>query len=197
VSKSARNDNKPDNRVAANDDRPAAKRAAHPWADVGGIDYGPAVAALGDLVAWAFGLAAADVADWPEGTLRVRSTRKYVLARLRGKHPRGTPYEDILFTAGLLARIFESEIGLDASAVVAVLDRLGLPTEVVPIVPRASPPPRATHGRGPARATPPELWSVFAETYRRLEAEGLLDDNEPDAVPCGECGHLPRYRNAA
>src|SRR5262249_35780055 len=119
VSKSAKNDNRV---TAKNDNRPTAKRP-HPWADaIDGIDYGPAIAALHDLVTWAFGLALTDVADWPEGQRRVRAVRKHVRARLAGKHPRAVPYEDIFFTAGLLARIFEAEIGLDMAEMVAVLD---------------------------------------------------------------------------
>jgi len=184
VSKSAKNDNRT---TPKNDNRLPKARRPHPWADIDGIDYGPAIAAIGDLVAWAFDLAAADVADWPEGQRRVRTTRRYVVARLRGKRPRGTPFEDILFTAGLLARIFEAEIGLGMSEMVAVLDRIGLPTEVVPLMPRAQPHARMPlHGRHPMGVRPIE--PVFEDEF---------DDDEPGAAPCGECGHRPRYRNAA
>ena len=204
MSKSARNDNKNDNKpgTAANDNRATAPRARHPWADaIDGIDYGPAIAALGDLIAWAFDLAAADVTDWPEGKRRVRTTKKYVLARLRGRRPRGVPFEDVLFTAGLLARIFEAEVGLGMSQMVAVLDRLGLPTEVVPLMPRpqhAAPAARTVPRARPAsRAVSSEVLALFTDTLRRLNAEGLLDDDELDAVPCPGCGHGPRIRNAA
>jgi len=193
VSKSAKNDNRT---TAKNDNRATtAKRATHPWADINGIDYGPAVAALGDLVAWTFDLAAADVADWPEGRRRVKSTRRYVLARLRGHRARRVPFEDILFTAGLLARIFETEFGLGMSEMVAVLDRIGLPTEVVPLMPRVQPHARTPLGR-PAVATGPFLRRSVA-----IDA--------PVAPPCEDCGHSPAvceecgcdlcpgYRNAA
>jgi len=185
VSKSAKNDNRT---APRNDNRPQKARRPHPWADINGIDYGPAIAAIGDLVTWTFDLAAADVADWPEGQRRVRSTRRYVLARLRGKRPRGIPFEDILFTAGLLARIFEAEIGLGMSEVIAVLDRIGLPTEVVPMVPRVQPHARIPlRGRYPAGVRPAE--PIFEDEF---------DDDESDGSPCGECcGHRPRYRNAA
>ena len=109
----------------------------HPWV-IGGIDYGPAVAAIHDLAAWAFDLATRDVTEWPEGRRRVAAARRFVLARLRGKRPRGVPFEDVLFTAGLLARIFEAELRLSMPDVVAIFDRLGFPTEAVPLVPRAS-----------------------------------------------------------
>jgi len=175
VSKSA----KKKNHTAANDNRAAAgKRAAPPSAELGGVDYGPAVAALSDLIAWAFDLASADVADWPEGRRRVRATRKYVRARLHGTCPRGVPYEDVLFTAGLLARIFEAEVGLDMSAMVAVLDQIGLPTEVVPLMPRDQP-----HAHIPVGAP------VFPDRMRPVV--------RAVPAPCQECGQVARYRNAA
>lgn len=186
---------KNDNRTAPKHARATARRP-HPWADIGGIDYGPAIAALGDLVTWAFDLAAADVADWPEGRRRVSTTRRYVLARLRGRHARGVPFEDVLFTAGLLARIFEAEIGLGMSEMVAVLDRIGLPTEVVPMMPRVQPHARMPLGRP---AVSPEIVALFREAHRELEAKGLLEllDDELEHTPCDQCGHRPRYRNAA
>jgi len=153
------------------------KPAAHPWV-IDGIDYGPAIAAAGDLAAWAFELAAKDVADWPEGQRRVRNARRYVLGRLRGKHPRTTPFEDVLFTAGLLARIFEADIGLGMSDVVAILDDFGLPTEVVPLSPRAQ-----RHVRAPHQPAVP----------LRPRPAGIAALPEP----CEECGCFPRFRNAA
>lgn len=112
-----------------------AKPPAHPWV-IGGIDYGPAIATVRDLSAWAFDLAARDVADWPEGQRRVRTARHFVLDRLRGKCPHPTPLGDVLFTASLLTRIFDADLRLGMSEMVAILDRLGLPTELVPLMPR-------------------------------------------------------------
>ncbi len=109
--------------------------AKHPWV-VGRIDYGPAIAAVHDLAAWAFDLAARDVDDWPESRRRVKNARRFVLGRLRGKDVTRVPYEDVLFTAGLLARIFEEDLRLPMAHIVAALDKLGLPTEVVPLMPR-------------------------------------------------------------
>ncbi len=201
---------KNDNHTAPKRARPTATRP-HPWADVGGIDYGPAVAALGDLVAWAFDLAAADVADWPEGRRRVKTTRRYVHARLRGRHPRSVPSEDVLFTAGLLARIFEAEVGLGMSEMVAVLDRIGLPTEVVPLMPRVQPHARMPIGkptpvpgaavlvRTAAQTVRAELLAAFRDAHAELAAKGLLDllDDELEHTPCDQCGPRPRYRNVA
>jgi hypothetical protein len=203
---------KNDNRTAPKYAPRATARRPHPWADVGGVDYGPAIAAIGDLVTWAFDLAAADVADWPEGRRRVRATRRYVLARLGGRRVRGVPSEDVLFTAGLLARVFEAEAGLGMSEMVAVLDRIGLPTEVVPLMPRVQPHARMPLGRpsplagsphatrrAPAPPVSPEIVALFRDAHRELEAKGLLEllGDEPEHTPCDQCGNRPRHRNAA
>jgi len=175
VSKSAKNDNR---RTPANDNRPsaAAKVAAAPRIE--GIDYRRAIDAISDLTTWALDLADADVADWPEGRRRVRNARRFVLARLRGKNPRSVQFEDVIFTAGLLARIFEAELGFSMSQIVGALDEIGLPTEVVPLRPRVQP---STHVVIRPAVVPPR---------ERLPT--------PTACPgCAHCGHGSRYRNAA
>lgn len=129
------------------------------------VDYGPAVAAFHDLVAWAFDLAERDVAAWPEGRRRVSAARQFVLDRLRGKRRRGVPAEDILFTAGLMARIFEADLRLPMSDMVAILDRLGFPTEVVPLMPRAQ-----SSARGPQHPPTTPLRSRAASTGRPASA---------------------------
>jgi len=186
MSKSPKNDNRT---APKNDNRPTARRP-HPWSDVNGIDYGPAIAAIGDLIAWTFDLAKNGVADWPEGQRRVRSTHRYVLARLRGGRARRVPFDDILFTAGLLSRIFETEIGLGMSEMVYVLDKLGLPTEVVPLMPRVQPHARIPLGRP---RYPSAVRDALAAAIEVLDLS-LDDDCDPD--PCDECGR-PRHRNAA
>ena len=198
MSKSPRNDNRmkrargPSRPSAKNDNRATAprKRGLHPWAEsVDSIDFGPAVAAVADLAGWALDLAAADVADWPEGVRRVRTCRRYVLRTLHGKRTGSIPYEDVLFTAGLLARIFEAELGLGMAEVVAMLDRIGLPTEVVPMMPRIQP-----HARVPLRAP---FVRVAPAPMPRLYTDDDGDDDAIGVAPCDECGHRPRYRNAA
>jgi len=155
----------------------SARRASarRPWV-IGGIDYGPAILAVSGLAEWAFELAASDVEDWPEGRRRVRNARRYVLDRLRGHYARGTAAEDVLFTAGLLARIFEAELSLGMSEMVAILDELGLPTEVVPLMPRPQP---TAFTRDNVVALP-----------RRTEAA-------PTAPTCRSCARQRRFRNAA
>ncbi len=184
-----KNDNHPPKKkraTAANDNRASATTIADALRglelDDGEIDYGPAVDAIADLAAWALDLAAADVADWPEGQRRVKNARRFVLARLRGKHLRSTPYEDVIFTAGLLARIFEQEIGLGVGDMVSMLDHLGLPTEAVPIVPRTQPSVRI----GVAPHVVPRVAPV--RPVARVTAQ---------PSPCAGCGCFPRFRNAA
>lgn len=103
------------------------------FTDDDAIDYGPALDALDDLVRWAMQLAMRDVRGWPEGRARVHAVRRYLRRSLRGK-PARVPTNDLLFVAGLLARIFESELRLSLSEVARVLGELELPTEVVPRV---------------------------------------------------------------
>lgn len=152
---------------------PASPR---PWI-VDGVDYGPAINAVADLAAWAFELAAKDVEEWPEGRRRVRSARRAVLSRLRGKYIRYASSDDVLFTAGLLARIFDADLALGMSEMVTILDELGLPTEVVPLMPRRHP------GRRNAS-------NVLAFPSRRPGPEEA-------PPPCASCIHEPRFRSAA
>lgn len=106
-----------------------------------GISFKPALAALRDLVSWAFELAERDVADWPEGRRRVRVSRRYLLARLRGERSQRVPVEDALFTIGLLARIAEAELGLPMNELLTFFDQLGITGKNVPsCVPSCMPP---------------------------------------------------------
>lgn len=100
---------------------------------IASVDYSPAVDAVEDLVRWAMRLALNDVRGWPEGRERVHNVKRYLLKSLRGKAARA-PSDDMLFVAGLLARIFESELKLSLTAVAQMLGELELPTEVVPRV---------------------------------------------------------------
>ena len=175
MSKSCRSSSKKST-ASANAPNARTKPAAHPWM-VGDVDFGPAVAAVHDLAAWAFDLAARDVTDWPEGRRRVRNARRFVLGRLHGKDVHRTPYEDVIFTAGLLARILEADLHLPLSHVVAALDQLGLPTEMVPLAPYSH---RRVAAMSPLRPRP-----------AAAAAPAPLD-------VCDECGQwCPRFRNAA
>lgn len=150
----------------------AVAAAKAPWID-GDIDYGPAVVAARDLAIWALDLAAHDVRDWPEAKRRVQRTRRFVLARLAGRRSLA-PVEDLIFTASLLARIFDDDLELDLADAFEIFGALELPTDVVPV----RPPARGQSLR-PRAFVPPPL---------RL---------------CPECGHVHElddhlgYRNAA
>ena len=158
---------------------------SRPWA-IGGINFGPAIAAVHDLAAWAFGLAARDVADWPEGKRRVRSARKVVLGRLRGKRRPGFPSEDILFTAGLLARIFEADLRLPMSEMVAIFGGLGLPAELVPLTARPA--------SAACRPQQPPITPISPLDPR--PAGGVV--RPAPAVVCNGCGQaVPHFRIAA
>lgn len=167
---------------------PRGRYPARPWIQ-DGIDYGPAIVAIHDLAAWAFDVAERDVVDWPEGLRRVHTARRFVLARIRGKRARRVPFEDVAFTAGLLVRIFDDEMRLGMTEVIAILDALHLPTEFVPLSPR--PAPRTGAMRPAPRSTISPLRprpSAFVVT-------------EPDGA-CDECGEVhpfiwPGLRNAA
>ena len=140
------------------------------------IDYGPAVDAIENLTRWAFKLAAKDVAGWPEGRQRVRNARRFVLGRLRGKAARDAGY-DLVFVAGLLARIFEAELGLTQSAIVRLLDNLELPTDEVPRV-TAQPTPWS----GPVRRypTPPPRTAAEEDKHWFTQMEPVDSDDEDD-----------------
>jgi hypothetical protein len=57
----------------------AGKGATAPAATPDGIDCGPAIAAGQNLAAWAFDLAACNVAGWPEGLRRALDGERFTL----------------------------------------------------------------------------------------------------------------------
>lgn len=163
--------------------KPRAATAAvqPPWID-DGIDYGPANTAARDLAMWALALAERDVEDWPTARKRVRNARRFVLARLAGKD-RGMPAEDVIFTASLLARIFDDDLGLGLADSLSIFDALDLPSDIIPFPPRPKSP--ATVMRPTARA--PNRTAHMPPPLRL----------------CDECGYVHEpgphvgYRNAA
>lgn len=159
--------------------------AKPPWID-GDIDYGPANTAARDLAMWALALAERDVDDWPVARKRVRNARRFVLARLAGKDQR-MPVEDVIFTASLLARIFDDDLGLGLTDSISIFDALDLPADVIPVR-SARPSAPATA----ARHTPPAT-----RVPHRVELA------PPPLRFCDECGYVHEpglhvgYRNAA
>ena len=177
------------------DDSDAAIRAAYEVArEHDDIDYGPAISAVHDLAAWAFDIAERDVRGWPEAERRVRNARRFVLAGIRGYSAHRVPYEDVLFTAGLLVRIFDDDLSLGISEMISIFDVLGLPTEVVPLVPRNA---SAVSAKHPAPSPRSPLAPIAALRPRRATPVA-----QPALMRCDECGHVhaplwPHLRNAA
>lgn len=160
----------------------------------GDIDYAPAIGAVHDLAAWAFDIAERDVLGWSEAERRVRNARRFVLAGIRGYRARRVPYEDVLFTAGLLVRIFDDDLSLGMSEMISIFDALGLPTEVVPLVPRNA------SAASALRPSPPPRSPIASIAALRPPATPVA---EPASLTrCTECGHVhaplwPHLRNAA
>ncbi|MBL9012626.1 MAG: hypothetical protein JNL83_00525 [Myxococcales bacterium] len=164
---------------------PAIAAARAPWIR-DGIDYGPARAALHDLASWALGLAETATSDWPTARIHVRNTRSYVAAKLAGKPVRGALVDDVLFTAQLLARIFDDDLGLELVEMLTIFELLELPADILPLT---------SLMRRAARPAPKPI-SHIAPLVTRVSAP-------PPLRLCVECGyvHEPgdhvRHRNAA
>lgn len=172
--------------TASAKDRP---RGPVPWIE-GDIDYGPMRVALGELATWAFDLADKSVVDWPEGRRRVKSVRRAVAASIRGRRVRVSD-EDLAFTASLLIRIFDADLGLGFGHMITVLSELGLPTVDVPrpTRPRAVPvAPSSIASVTPHIPTPHVgVRLVALPSAPRSTAVGVM-------TPCPDC---PGYRVAA
>ena len=170
---------------------PAIAAARAPWIR-NGIDYGPARAAIHELASWALDIAERAVDEWPAGRTHVCNTRRFVEAQIAGNRPRGASIDDVMFTARLLARIFDDELGLDLSDALTIFDILALPLDVVPIH-RAAP--------RPARL-PTSVLHTLLRTAAPI-APAMRAPVPPPLRFCDDCGyvHEPgehvRLRNAA
>ena len=170
---------------------PAIAAARAPWVR-NGIDYGPARAAIHELATWALDIAERAVEDWPAARAHVSNTREFVEANITGGHPSRASTDDVMFTARLLARVFDDELGLDLSDALTIFDILALPLDVVPI-PRSA--PRPVH-----------VPTSVLHTLLRAAAPIAPATRTPAPPPlrfCDDCGyvHEPgehvRHRNAA
>jgi hypothetical protein len=150
-----------------------APRRSVPWVE-NGIDYGPARVALDELATWAFDLAAESVADWPEAKQRVKNARRFVKGVTANRNV-SCPEEDVAFTASLLVRIFDNDLGLGLGHVIEVLSELGLPTIDVPHPPPTIAPAKASRV-GPLRAVARPVAGGFPPRGPRVVAG-----------PCGAC----------
>jgi hypothetical protein len=98
-----------------------------PWL-VDEIDCGFASVPTSVLEAWVFGLLEDITDDWPAARSQVWRARCW----LRGDLGIAS-IADVEFTADLLARTLEADLELPMTTVVAVLDRLGVPIDAVPL----------------------------------------------------------------
>jgi hypothetical protein len=169
---------------------PAVAAARAPWI-YDGIDYGPARAAVRDLANWALDIADGAVDDWPVGQRHVRNTRRFVTARIEGKKPRRVSIDDIWFTAELLARIFDEDLGLGLSDALTILETLELPFDAVPV---------------PRRAPRMPMLVPLRATLHTLAKSAMSASSAAPIAPlrfCDECGYVHeqsdhvRHRNAA
>jgi hypothetical protein len=100
----------------------------------------------------------------------------------------GRPTEDLLFTAGVLARVCESEAKLPTGSIVRLLDDLELPTEVVPRVVNQPSPWRGPVTRRPAPKprTPEEEEAHWLSIWLDVDVGDVdEDDDEEDyGTPC-------------
>ena len=171
---------------------PSLTAARAPWVR-DGIDYGPARVALGDLATWAFDLARAQVVDWPMGEDHVERARRFVLGTLAQKRVGDAPIEALMFTANLLARTFDADLGLDLSDALAIFEYLGLPSEVLPLFT-----PRPRRPATPLRTVPVRIPTPAVDDKRPT-----VRIQPPPLRFCDDCGYVHevgdhlRYRNAA
>lgn len=180
---------------------PAVAAARAPWIS-DGIDYGPARAAVRDLATWAFDLAENHLDDWPAARLHIRKTRQFIEARIAGKCSSTASVDDILFTADLLARIFDEDLDLGLSEALTILDMLELPLDAVAVH-------RPAHRAQDLAALAPVLASLtpmIVPTLHTLVKTAMQSRPAAPVAPlrfCDACGYVHeqgdhvRHRNAA
>ena len=160
-----------------------------PWIE-GGIDYDPALVAIEELIDWAFNIAAASVADAPADVRRVRNARRYALASIHGKaDPRSV--DDVVFAAGLLARVLDADLGLGLGDIVTVLEQMGLPADDVP-----SPPRRPPGRRQPRAASAPIDLTAVLDAVAAIQSLAPIVPLRPrgarvTTAPAATCAGCP------
>ena len=139
---------------------PATAAARVPWIE-DGIDYGPALAAFDDLATWALDLAEREVAETPADRKRVQKVRRSIL----GDGNRA-PVSDLLFTAQILARVFDRDLDLGLADQLAIFEELDLALDPLSLlVPRMSS-PTPLGARTPTRIPTPESVAHASPTVR-------------------------------
>lgn len=199
---------------------PAVAAAGAPWVK-DGIDYGPARAAFDELARWVLDLAEREVDGDRADTKRIRKVR-----RAFGKGGTGhVPFNDAVFVAQILARVFDRDLGLALADQLEIFDQLDLDTDALPLwAPRPRPALSRATLAPTQRPTAPSIERGPIPLVRiRVEAtrpDGLMAPTRPIqasttarmpthvAPPplrfCDECGyvhepgeHVFQRRNAA
>ena len=178
---------------------PTTVASGAPWVK-NGIDYGPARAAIKDLADWALGLAEREVSDDPADLKRIRNVRRAIDGRATREPSTG----DVMFTAQVLARVFDRDLGLGLADQLAIFEQLELSTDFLPLECPAPHAPTPLHGviPTPTRSEPPMV------TVRiRLEPLPVMRSDARTPPPlryCEDCGrihelgdHIHLHRNAA
>jgi hypothetical protein len=182
---------------------PTIAASGAPWVK-NGIDYGPARAAINDLADWALGLAEREVSDDPADLKRIRNVRR----AFDGRATREPSTRDVMFTAQVLARVFDRDLSLGLADQLAIFEELELSTDFLPLessAPRAATP---LHGRIPTRIPTPTRTEPPVATVRiRIEplpATRIESRTPPPLRYCEDCGrihelgdHVHLHRNAA
>ncbi len=173
--------------------RNSKKKAARPttFTDV----LRPLRTAIADAATAALDLAEREVEDWPVARERVKNTRRSVNALLSDRRAKKmASADDIMFTASLIARIVDEQLGLGASDALAVLDYLDLPIDDVPL-----PGPRPRTAPRPMPVAPTRI-----PMHRATEPTPTVRLRTPPPLRfCDECGYVHEpgdhigYRNAA
>lgn len=199
---------------------PATIAARAPWVE-DGIDYGPARAAVEDLVGWVLELAEREVDGDPADVKRIRKVRRSFVNDFDGR----VPVDDLIFVGQILARVFDRDLGLGLADQLAIFEKLDLDTDVLPLwapIPRRH--SAASHGavtptrmpaREPVERTPMPTVRIRFEgpASPRVPASpccraGTAQTPSPKAPPplrfCDDCGyvhepgdHVFQRRNAA
>ena len=187
---------------------PAAVAARAPWIE-DGIDFGPARAAVDDLVNWALDLAELEVDGDRADLKRIRKVRRAFLSDVASN----VAVSDLIFVAQILARVFDRDLGLGLADQLAIFDKLDLDTDLLPLSPMPRRPtplgaviPTRMPTPGPVERRPtPTVRIQFATPASLRVAPSARSHTAPPPLRfCDDCGyvhepgdHVFQRRNAA
>jgi len=168
----------------------ATVAAGAPWVE-DGIDYGPARAAVEDLVGWALELAEREVDGDPADIKRIRKVRRSFVNGFDGR----VPVDDLIFVGQILARVFDRDLGLGLADQLAIFEKLDLDLDALPLWAPMSHRPSSTPLRGltPTRVPAPAPVERAPMPTVRIRFEGPSSPRVPAAptIPCCRAGSTP------